>query len=127
MVGGLRVLGASRVLIVARVRRMKAVGIRPYDLETGQTDETELLNAAIAKINGQRALGEDPRRPRRIGAKGGRAKGAAAERRRNAIMHNDVVRRLCQHPKLSWDDCAAILGGAPFSASTLRRLYGEIN
>jgi hypothetical protein len=119
------VLGASRVLIVARVRRLKELGIKPYDLDTGETDETELLNGAIAKINGQRALGEDPRRPRRIGARGGLAKGVAAERRRNAVMHNDVVRRICTAPELNWKRRAEILGGAPFSESTLRRLYGE--
>lgn len=117
-------LGASRVLIVARVRHLKSLGIQPYDLDTGETDETELLNAAIAKINGQRTLGIDPRRPRRIGAKGGRAKGIAAEQRRNSILQNEVVRRICIAPELNWKRRAEILGGAPFSESTLRRLYG---
>lgn len=123
LVGGLRVLGSSRVMIMARMRDLKARGVTCFDLDTGEADEIELLNAAIQKINGQRALGEDPRRPRRIGAKGGRAKGVAAQRRRDAIMNQDIVRRICMHPKLSWEDREAILGGAPFSASTLRRLY----
>ncbi len=114
-------------MIVARVRHLKSLGIRPYDLETGVTDELELLNAAIAKINGGRALGEDPRRPRRIGARGGLAKGLAAQRRRDGILHSDIVRRICQAPELNWKRRAEILGGAPFSESTLRRLYGADN
>lgn len=124
LVGGLRVLGTSRMAIVERVRILKAKGIRPYDLETGKTDETELLNDAIAKINGQRALGEDPRRPRRIGSKGGKAKGAAAQARRNAILAEEIVVRLCNAPELSWDRRAEILG-EPWSATTLRRKYGS--
>jgi hypothetical protein len=112
------------VVIVARVRHLKSLGIRPYDLDTGETDETELLNAAIAKINGHRGMGIDPRVPRRRGARGGRAKGAAYEQRRNAIMAQAIVRRLCEAPELSWDRRAEILG-APWSASTLRRHYGE--
>lgn len=112
-------------MIVARVRALKERGVTCFDLDTGVTDETELLNAAIQKINGQRTLGEDPRRPRRMGAKGGRGKGLAAARRRDAILQGDIVRRICVHPKLNWDDREKILGGAPFSASTLRRLYGN--
>lgn len=125
MVGGLRVLGASRVTIVARVRFLKSKGVTPYDFDTGETDETELLNAAIQKINGQRALGIDSRRPRQIGARGGRAKGRAAETRRNSIMNSDIVRRICTAPELNWTRREEILGGPPFSQSTLRRLYGE--
>lgn len=118
-------MGASRVMIVARLRDMKARGVKPFDIVTGQTDEMELLNAAIQKINGQRALGiDDPRRPRRIGRQGGVAKGIAAQRRRDAVMGQDVVRRLCAAPELNWERCAEILG-PNFSASTLRRLYGK--
>lgn len=121
--GGLRVLGSSRALIVARVRELKTRGVTVFDFDTGETDEINLLNAAIQKINGQRTLGEDPRRPRSMGARGGRGKGLAAARRRDNLLRQDIVRRLCHHPKLNWEDCEAILGGPPFSASTLRRLF----
>lgn len=124
LVGGLRVLGTSRVMIVDRVRTLKTKGIIPYDMDSGATDETELLNAAIQKINGQRALGEDPRRPRRIGAKGGAMKGVKMQERRNSVLAEEIVIRLCNHPKLSWDERASILG-AGWSASTLRRKYGK--
>lgn len=124
LVGGLRVLGSSRTTIVERVRILKSKGIIPFDMDTGQADETELLNAAIQKINGQRTLGEDPRRPRRLGAKGGTAKGVKSKERRDAIMAEEIVRRLCSHPKLSWDDRAEILG-PPWSATNLRLHYGN--
>lgn len=119
-------LGSSRVVIVARVRELKARGITCFDLDTGQTDETELLNAAIQKINGQRALGLDPRRPRRMGERGGRAKGVAAQRRRDAILSQDIVRRICAAPELSWKRRAEILGPT-FPETTIRRLFPEIN
>lgn len=122
--GGLRVLGTSRPAIVERVLQLKKLGVSLYDLDTGETDETKLLNAAISKINGAKALREDPRHAGRIGRKGGTHKGISAQRRRDELFREDVVIRLCNHPKLTWDDCAAILGGKPFSASTLRRKYG---
>lgn len=50
---------------------------------------------------------------------------ADSTERRNINLRNEIVRRICTHPKLSWDDRQAILCGSPFSASTLRRLYGE--
>lgn len=121
---GLRVLGNSRQMIVERVMALKKLHIVPYDLDTGERDETKLLNDAINKIHGAKALREDPRHAGRIGRKGGTSKGVHAQKRRDDLFREDVVIRLCQHPKLTWDDCAEILGGAPFSASTLRRKYG---
>jgi len=75
LVGGLRVLGSSRKTIMDRLRILKAKNIAPYDLDTGCRDEVELLDTALKKILGGRALREDPRRPKRLGAKGGKAKG----------------------------------------------------
>lgn len=123
--GGLRVLGNKRQTIVDRALLLKKLQITPYDLDTGEKDGIKLLNDAISKINGAKALKADPRHARRIGAKGGRSKGIQAQVRRDELFREDVVIRLCEHPKLSWDDCAAILGGKPFSASTLRRKYGN--
>lgn len=124
LVGGLRVLGSNRKMIVERVRLLKAKGITPYDLDTGCTDETELLDAAIRKLSGARGMGEDPRRPRRIGRRGGEAKGIKAQARRNAILAEEIVVRLCNAPELSWARRAEILG-PPWSATTLRRKYGS--
>lgn len=122
--GGLRVLGTSRKAIVDRVLMLKERGIIPYNLDTGERDEIKLLDEAICKIAGARALREEPKRPIRQGRKGGKAKGVAAQIKRDEKFREDVVMRLCQHPKLTWEDCEKIMGGAPFSASTLRRKYG---
>ncbi len=121
--GGLRVLGGSRKLIIERLRQLKARNIRPYDLDTGCTDIPDMLDSALSRIAGAKQLRNDPRQPKRIGRKGGLAKGEAAQAKRNAIMANEIVRRLCEHPKLNWDDRAGILGDG-WSASTLRRRYG---
>lgn len=123
--GGLRVLGTSRQAIVDRVLLLKKLHVVPYNLDTGERDETKLLNEAINKIHGAKTLKESPLQAKRIGAKGGRSKGIYAQKRRDELFREDVIIRLCEHPKLSWDDCAAILGGKPFSASTLRRKYGN--
>lgn len=123
LVGGLRVLGTARKVIVERVLALKAKGVVPYDLDSGERDETKLLNDAICKINGGRALGEDPGHAKRIGAKGGSAKGAKAQERRNAIMAEEIVARLWQAKELTGRKTAEILG-PPWSESTLRRKYG---
>lgn len=127
LVGGLRILGTSRKAIVERVLLLKAKNIVPYDLETGERDETRLLDTAMRKVLGGKALREDPRHARRIGRKGGLGKGIAAAQKRNAILQEDIVRRLCTAPELDWTRRGEILGGAPFSISTLRRLYGADN
>lgn len=123
LVGGLRVLGSSRRQIVSRVDALKAKGIVPYDLLSGETDAFKLLDAAISKINGGRALGEDSRHAARIGGKGGRAKGEKSQERRNAIMAEAIIGRLWRFKKASGREVAEILG-APWSESTLRRKYG---
>lgn len=124
LVGGFRVLGASRKNIMARIRELKKRKIVPYDLDSGSTDQVELLHTAIGQIAGARQLRNDPRQPKRLGKKGGEAKGRNAAAKRNAILQEDIVRRLCTHPKLNWEDRAQILG-ENFSQSTLRRLYGD--
>lgn len=123
LVGGLRVLGSSRKTIMDRLRLLKAKNIAPYDLDTGCRDEVELLDTALKKILGGRALREDPRRPKRLGAKGGKAKGEAFKQKRDAILSEAIVIRLWRCTKLTGAEVAAILR-EPWSESTLRRLYG---
>lgn len=124
LVGGLRVFGDSRKAMMAKMHILRERHIQPYDLKTGVYDPTDLLDAALASLNSYRRMGTDRRRPKVIGRKGGFKKGIRAAEHRNSLMAEEIVRRLCEHPKLNWRDCAQILGGAPFSESTLRRLYG---
>lgn len=124
LVGGLRVFGDSRPAMMAKVRILRERRIHPYDLKTGVSDPVDLLDAAIASLNAHSRMGPDKRRPKRLGRHGGEMKGKRAKEHRDSIMNEDVVRRLCEHPALSWEDCSDILGGPPFSASTLRRQFG---
>lgn len=124
LVGGFRVLGASRKNIMARLRELKKRKIIPYDLDSGSTDQVELLHTAISQIAGARSLRLDPRQPKRLGRKGGLQKGINAQAKRNAILQEDIVRRICTAPELDWERRAEILG-PNFSESTLRRLYGD--
>lgn len=123
LVGGLRVLGTTRKAIMDRVEALKAKGIAPYDLETGETDGMKLLNAAISKIHGGKALGESSRHAASIGSKGGRAKGIYSQERRNAILAEAIVARLWRAAELTTRRIAEILG-PPWSASTLQRKFG---
>jgi hypothetical protein len=125
LVGGLRVIGQTRVIIMDRLRELRKRNIIPYNLDTGNRDQAELLNEAISKINGARALKENPRHAQRIGRAGGTAKGIAAADRRDEIMKEEIIARICTAPELSWKRRAEILGGKPFSESTIRRLYGD--
>jgi hypothetical protein len=123
LVGGLRVFGGSRKLVMEKVRVLRERGITPYDLQTGVDDQAELLHQAITKIAGARAMQNNRHYPKRIGRRGGMAKGVAHQKRRNDQIDEEIVKRLCAHPNLSWGDCALILGKG-FSESSLRRLYG---
>lgn len=120
--GGLRAFGDSRVAIMEKMRALRARGIRVYDLQTGEDDTGELLAEAVAKIAGARSLRLNPRQPVRLGRRGGMVKGIRAQEKRDAILQEAIVKRLCAHPKLNWKDCAQILG-PNWSESTLRRLY----
>lgn len=122
--GGLRVLGSSRKEVMDKLRIIRERHIRPYNIKTGVCDIADLLDEAIVRINAHRAIGDDRGRPKRMGRRGGQMKGVRAQEHRDSVMTEGVVQRLCAHPKLSWEDCAAILGNPPFSATTLRRKYG---
>lgn len=123
LVGGLRILGSSRTAIMGNLRLLKERNILPYNLETGVSDIVELLDEAILKINGQKTMMGDPKRPKKMGRRGGLQKGVRAQEYRTSIINPDIVRRLCACHKLTYDDCSQILGGPPFSASTLRRQF----
>lgn len=125
LVGGYRVLGDGRSAIMEKLRVLRDRDITPYNFITGVVDSAELLSEAIGKISGARALRATKQYPRALGRRGGQMKGARADEYRTSIMPDEILQRLCQHSKLTWQDCADILGGKPFSASTLRRRYGN--
>jgi hypothetical protein len=121
--GGLRVFGGSRDKIMSALRNLKARKIIVVDAmnkERSDTHGPEMLDRALRQILGSSKLKGSRKRARTIGAKGGEAKGKRAACKRAEIANPNVIRRICQHQKLSWRDRAAILG---MSAATLRRNY----
>lgn len=115
----LRVLVESMDDIRSAVKSLKAVGVTVFDLS--HEKETDIIDMLATAQKAMRWNG-DVRQQKRKGKKGGDAKKIAAEAKRNAIMSRDAVIRMVAHPKLTWKDCADILG-PPFTLSTLQRNY----
>ena len=90
--------------------------------ERSDQDGMAMLDRAIRQIHGNARVRGSRKFAQKIGAKGGDAKADSAKAKRDAIMREDIVRRICQHPKLTWQDRVDILGEG-FNESTLRRHY----
>lgn len=60
---------------------------------------------------------------RRIGAAGGAAKGISSAAKREQVWPTELVMEILDRPGMTYDKAAELLGGAPFSATTLRRHY----
>lgn len=123
MAQDLRAFGGTKRLVAARVDELERAKIRVLDLShpEHQTYSAQMQHAHIL-ISGSRFQG-DRRRARRQGRDGGLGRGRAANERRNALLHQDIVRRICSAPELTWKRRVEVMGGPPFSESTLRRLY----
>ncbi len=113
----IRVLGESMKDIRDAMHRLEAYKVRVIDLSHPEDDTAlKLYDRAQSKMR----WSGDKRQQGRKGAKGGTAKGIAAAARREESASREVIVRLCAHPKLTWKDCAAILG---MSEATLIRNY----
>lgn len=118
----LRIFGTTRATMMAALDECERQGVTVIDIAHPEdTTFAQRVKRALTAISNARFIG-DRRKARREGAKGGTAKGIAAAAARAAVMADDAVRRLCAHPKLTWQDCADILGPL-FSVSTLQRNY----
>ena len=112
-----RVLGDTQADITNAVHALGEYGVKIIDLSHPE-DNTDLKLYRRAQ-DAMRWNG-DRRQQKRKGSKGGSAKGAAAQARRDAQANRDLVIRLCAHPKLTWKDRAQISG---ICESTLQRHY----
>lgn len=118
----LRIFGSKRKEILAVTARLETSNIKLVDVRNPKATLSELIDIGIGKTAGDaRRLGKG-KTIKAAGRRGGKRKGEVQELRRAAVAHEDVVRRLCECPKLSWRDRAAILG-PPFSVATLRRKF----
>lgn len=115
----IRVLGDSDKDIHAAVDVLTKAGVKITDLSNLEDDTVLKMYRraqAASRWNGDR------RRQKSKGAKGGKVMQKVMNEKRNAIMAKDVIIRLCAHPKLTWQDCADIMG-PEFSVKTLQRNY----
>lgn len=83
---GLRALGSSRKVIMEQLAVIKKAGRVVMDTETKErsdADGAEMLDRALAKIRYEKTM-PGPERAKEIGAKGGKAKGINAARKRMA-------------------------------------------
>jgi hypothetical protein len=118
----IRLFGEGRKAISKITDRLERLQIKLLNI-AHQEDVTYSAHndRASTAIAAQRFKG-NRRAARRAGSSGGLAKKANAAAKRDALMREDIVRRMVTHPKLTINDCAGILGEG-FSAATLRRCY----
>jgi hypothetical protein len=123
--GGLRVLAGSRDGIVKAVRDLKhrkIVVVDEMNKERSDQHGAEMLDRAMRQILGSNKVKGSSKFARKIGAQGGDAKAESAKAKRDAILREDIIRRIVNAPELTWERKVEILG-EPFNESTLRRHY----
>lgn len=119
----LRIFGSRRKEILAVTANLERAGLKIVDVTRPDQSLSQLIDYALGKTAGDARWLGAKKTAKSTGRRGGKAKAVVQELRRAAIAHEDVVRRLCAHPKLTWKDREAILGGKPFTVATLRRRY----
>lgn len=118
---GLRPLGNSRAAIVAALKKAREETHEPFhilDVVTGlrsDQDGVEMLDAALAKMHGERSMGN---RAHELGALGGVQR---ASKMRLARIPRDDAMRLWKDPVIPTDREAARLAGPGWSLATIRR------
>lgn len=105
--------------VVAALASMEKAKITVRDYHVPEATHAELQDAALKAVANARFT-TNRRKAKKVGASGGRAKGAAAEVRRNALVDNGIARRLCAADELTWKRKEFILG---ISKATLIRNY----
>lgn len=110
--------------IVAALAAMERRGILVLDVRYQHETHAQLQDRAFKAVANARFT-TNKRKAKREGAKGGLAKGIAAQARRNARVADDIVERLCSLEKLTWKECAWVLGGG-FSAASLNRQFHNL-
>lgn len=122
---GLRPLGNSRAAIVAALKKARAETEAPFHIldvvseMRSDRDGVEMLDAALAKIHGESAMGNRAQELGELGAK------ARASKLHLSRMPRDDAERLWRDPTIPTDKEAARLAGRGWSLSTMRREFGE--
>lgn len=125
LVGGLYIIGQTSDALKKRLAELRAKKVRPYNLETDESDGAKLYSEAMGSILGNKKFRGDKKKHKKLSSKGGTTKGLKAQARRDLILKEDIVRRLCERDELSWEQKSRILGKEYGSASFLFRKYGK--
>lgn len=120
----LRVFGDSRKEILGKTEQLEKRTVRVLDVRDENASFSVLMDRGLAELGKYARFRGRTGKAKQIGRAGGEGKAVAAKKKRDDIMREDIVRRLCAHPKLTWQDCEDILGGKPFTVASLRRHYG---
>jgi len=115
----LRIIGATRRTLMLGLKALEMAKVKIVDVSRAGAGLSELIHAALLCISNARFIG-DRRKARRVGAKGGEAKGVSAWIARNEIA-----------PRWLIENMVAMFGAVKtatalnnkISASTLRRKY----
>lgn len=122
---GLRPLGNSRAAIVAAHKKAREETAEPFhilDVVSGMRsdrDGVEMLDAALAKIHGESAMGN---RAEVLGALGGKRRASNLKLSR---MPGDDAKRIWQGDSELTDPQRAAMCGRGWSVSTLKREFGK--
>ena len=119
----LRVFGAGRNEILGVIFQLEDKRVPVHDLAHPEDKDrlSLMLKRALGEVAKYARWRGSKKDARRVGAKGGKAKGASQESKRAEIARPDVIERACGMEKLTWADCEYIFG---IPAGTLRRRYG---
>lgn len=120
----LRVFGESRKAILDQLAMLERLKITVHDIANKETSQPLMMDRALSALADYKRWKGSKKVAASSGRRGGRAKGDAAAEARNAIMREDIIRRLCAAPELPWKRKVEILG-EPFTLSTLRRHYAK--
>lgn len=119
----LRVFGESRHQILLITGQLEDQNVKIDDVVHPEDKRfTDKLDRALTELAKYARWKGSKASAKRTGRSGGIEKRKAYEQRRDAVVAPGVIERLVNHPKLTWQDCADILG-PPFSIASLRRHY----
>lgn len=118
----LRVFGDGRKEILGKTALLEARGVRVCDVRDENAKFSALLDRALAEVAKYNRWKGSKASAKRTGRQGGLEKRKAYDERRGAVASPGVIQRVVDHPKLTWQDAADILG-PPFSVASLRRHF----
>ena len=118
----LRVFGESRKAILATIHRLGEIKVIDIHNKEDENSLPKMIDRAIASLGAYARFKGSKKTAKVTGRRGGKRKAESARENRESVMQADIIKRLCAHPKLTWQDRLDILG-EPFTQSTLRRHY----